>query len=143
MRRAFQKVCHALRINGDVNDPMTELIVTKIVGLAKAGDYDPDRLCSKVLISMGMGHPSFQINLQCCTRKWWAPGGGYREECVIVSSQQHETRFRCFSSSYETPGGKRTDSVGDGGAAPCGRIHILVSRDNRRSNSSLALETSD
>jgi hypothetical protein len=55
MRRAFQKVCHALRVNGDMNDPMTELIVTKIVGLAKAGDYDPDRLCSKVLTSMGMG----------------------------------------------------------------------------------------
>jgi hypothetical protein len=57
MRRAFQKVCRVLRINGDVNDPMTELIVTKIVGLAKAGDNDADRLCSKVLASMGVGSP--------------------------------------------------------------------------------------
>jgi transposase len=38
MRSAFQKACDALLLKCDVDDPMTEIIVNKIVALAKAGE---------------------------------------------------------------------------------------------------------
>jgi hypothetical protein len=49
MRSAFYRVCDVLRLNGDCEDAVTELIVTKIVELAKAGELDPERLCIDVL----------------------------------------------------------------------------------------------
>jgi hypothetical protein len=49
MRAAFYKVCDALLLNGDVDDPMTEVVVEKIVALAKAGEHDADRLAGHVL----------------------------------------------------------------------------------------------
>jgi hypothetical protein len=38
MRAAFKKVCDTLLLKCDADDPMTEIIVTKIVALAKAGE---------------------------------------------------------------------------------------------------------
>jgi hypothetical protein len=38
MRSAFQKVCDALQLKCEVGDPMTEIIVNKIVAAAKAGE---------------------------------------------------------------------------------------------------------
>ena len=52
MRAAFYKVCDALLLNGDVDDPMTEVVVDKIVALAKAGEHDADRLAEHVLNDM-------------------------------------------------------------------------------------------
>ena len=49
MRGAFYKVCDALLLKGDVDDPITEIIVDKIVALAKAGEHDADRLAELVL----------------------------------------------------------------------------------------------
>jgi hypothetical protein len=49
MRAAFHKVCDALLLNGDVDDPMTEVVVDKIVALEKAGEHDADRLTEHVL----------------------------------------------------------------------------------------------
>jgi hypothetical protein len=49
MRAAFYKVCDALLLNGDVDDPMTEVVVDKIVALAKAGEHNADRLAEHVL----------------------------------------------------------------------------------------------
>ena len=49
MRAAFYKVCDALLLDGDVDDPMTEVVVNKIVALAKAGEHDVDRLAEYVL----------------------------------------------------------------------------------------------
>jgi hypothetical protein len=49
MRAAFYKVCDALLLKGDVEDPMTEVIANKIVALAKAGEHDADRLAELVL----------------------------------------------------------------------------------------------
>ena len=42
MRLAFQKVCEALELDCKPGDPMTELVVTKIIEHAKAGEIDPD-----------------------------------------------------------------------------------------------------
>jgi hypothetical protein len=49
MRSAFRKVCDALLLRWDSGDPMTEIIVTKGVARAKAGEHDADRLAALVL----------------------------------------------------------------------------------------------
>ena len=45
----FYKVCDALLLKCDSDDPMTEIIVNKIVALAKTGERDADRLAARVL----------------------------------------------------------------------------------------------
>ena len=49
MRSAFRRVCDVLQLRCDANDPATDPIVMKIVEHAKAGEFDPDLLCSQVL----------------------------------------------------------------------------------------------
>jgi hypothetical protein len=49
MRSAFHKVCDALLLKGEVDDPITEIIASKIVALAKAGQHDANRLAELVL----------------------------------------------------------------------------------------------
>jgi hypothetical protein len=61
MRSAYYKVCDALLLTGDVDDPITEIIVNKIVALVKAGEPDADRLAEHVLndlIDEGLPPPS-------------------------------------------------------------------------------------
>jgi hypothetical protein len=53
MRTAFNRVCDILQLSCDVDDPLTDFVVTKIVRLAKAGVRDPEVLCSKVLAALG------------------------------------------------------------------------------------------
>jgi hypothetical protein len=53
MRAAFYRVCgDVLQLSCDVEDPLTEVVVAKIVELAKAGERDPDILCGKVLTDL-------------------------------------------------------------------------------------------
>jgi hypothetical protein len=52
MRLAFQKVCEALELDSKPGEPMTELVVTKIIEHAKAGEIDPERLCRQVLLEL-------------------------------------------------------------------------------------------
>jgi hypothetical protein len=52
MRAAFYRVCDVLQLSCDREDPLTEVVVTKIVELAKAGERDPEILCSKVLADL-------------------------------------------------------------------------------------------
>jgi hypothetical protein len=52
MRAAFYRVCDLLQLSCDREDPLTEIVVTKIVELAKAGERDPEILCSKVLAEL-------------------------------------------------------------------------------------------
>jgi hypothetical protein len=52
MRAAFHRVCDILQLNCDADDPMTEIVVMKIVELAKAGELDPERLCTAVLADL-------------------------------------------------------------------------------------------
>ena len=52
MRLAFQKVCEALELDCKPGDPMTELVVTKIIEHAKAGEIDPGRLCRQALLEL-------------------------------------------------------------------------------------------
>ncbi len=46
---AFEHACHALRLT-DRTDRLTEIVATKIVEAARAGDSDPDRLYEAVLL---------------------------------------------------------------------------------------------
>jgi hypothetical protein len=52
MRAAFHRVCDILQLNCDVDDPTTEIVVMKIVELAKVGELDPERLCIAVLADL-------------------------------------------------------------------------------------------
>jgi hypothetical protein len=63
MRTAFNRVCDALLLKCDRDDPMTEIIVEKIVALAKAGEHDAARLAEHVLndvVDDGRPPPSSQ-----------------------------------------------------------------------------------
>jgi hypothetical protein len=53
MREAFYRVCDILQLSFDREDPLTEIVVTKIVELAKAGERDPEILCIDVLAQLG------------------------------------------------------------------------------------------
>ena len=46
MRSAFRKVCDALLLRCDRDDPMTEIIASKIVALGKAGEHDANLTAS-------------------------------------------------------------------------------------------------
>jgi hypothetical protein len=54
MRAAFYRVCDVLQLSCDREDPLTEVVVTKIVELAKAGERDPEILCFSVLAELEM-----------------------------------------------------------------------------------------
>jgi hypothetical protein len=54
MRAAFYRVCDVLQLSCDREDPLTEVVVTKIVELAKAGERDPEKLCFAVLADLDM-----------------------------------------------------------------------------------------
>jgi hypothetical protein len=54
MRSAFHQVCDALLFN-DIDDPLTKIIVNKIVALAKAGEHDASRQAELVLNDLANG----------------------------------------------------------------------------------------
>jgi hypothetical protein len=54
MRAAFYRVCDVLQLSCDREDPLTEVVVTKIVDLAKKGERDPEKLCFTVLAELDM-----------------------------------------------------------------------------------------
>lgn len=53
MHLAYEKACAALRPGGPT-DAVNDLVATKIVELAKAGELDPERLCRRTLEHFGM-----------------------------------------------------------------------------------------
>jgi hypothetical protein len=55
-RVAFRKVCEAHQLDCKPGEPLTDLIVMKIVEYAKPGESNPDRLCRKVLLELAE-HP--------------------------------------------------------------------------------------
>lgn len=54
MRAAFNRVCDTLHLTCGREDPLTDLVVLKIVELAKAGERDPDNLCFAVVADLEM-----------------------------------------------------------------------------------------
>jgi hypothetical protein len=57
MHDAFRRVCDILQLSCDREDPLTEIVVLKIIELAKAGEYDPEVLCIDVLAELQDGTP--------------------------------------------------------------------------------------
>jgi hypothetical protein len=71
MRTAFRLVCDALQLDCRADDPMTEIVVMKVVELAKAGERDPERLCIAVLADLQLppaGVPVTQGRANHCAR---------------------------------------------------------------------------
>jgi hypothetical protein len=54
MRSPFYRVCDVLQLSCDREDPLTDVVITKIVELAKAGERDPESLCFTVLAEWDM-----------------------------------------------------------------------------------------
>ena len=52
MHDAFQRVCDILQLSCEREDPLTEIVVPKIIELAKAGECDPEVLCIDVLAEL-------------------------------------------------------------------------------------------
>jgi hypothetical protein len=52
MRSAFHKVCAVLQLDCKPDEPLTDVIVAKIIEHARAGETDPERLCSQVLMEL-------------------------------------------------------------------------------------------
>jgi hypothetical protein len=57
MRSAFHKVCAVLQLDCKPGEPLTDVIVEKIIEHARAGETDPERLCSQVLIELAEWRP--------------------------------------------------------------------------------------
>jgi hypothetical protein len=49
MYKAFQQVCTNMRLTGTKAIPVVELVAIRIVELAGAGEFDPDKLTDAVL----------------------------------------------------------------------------------------------
>jgi hypothetical protein len=56
MRAAFRRVCVVLQLDWHREDPITEIIIMKIVELAKVGEYDPMRVSECVLAELKTSH---------------------------------------------------------------------------------------
>jgi hypothetical protein len=54
IRAAFYRICDVLQLSCDREDPLTDVVVTKIVELAKGGERDPEKLCFAVLADLDM-----------------------------------------------------------------------------------------
>jgi hypothetical protein len=52
MHDAFQRVCDILQLSCDREDPLTEIVVLKIMELAKSGQREPEILCIDVLAAL-------------------------------------------------------------------------------------------
>jgi hypothetical protein len=49
MHKAFKRVCTRLRLTGPKAMPVVELVAIRIVELAHAGEFDPDKLTATVV----------------------------------------------------------------------------------------------
>jgi hypothetical protein len=58
MHAAFRRVSDILQLDRSQDELLTEIIVLKIVELAKAGERDPEVLCIDVLAELERSHPS-------------------------------------------------------------------------------------
>ena len=54
MTRAFDAACALLHLSGDAGDWMSDLVATKIIELADAGEHDASRLTARVLAEFGV-----------------------------------------------------------------------------------------
>jgi hypothetical protein len=53
MREAFRRVCDILQLECGREDKLTEVVVLKIIELARAGEHDSETLCIDTLAALG------------------------------------------------------------------------------------------
>ena len=81
MRAAFQRVCDVLQLDCGREDPMTEIIVMKIMELSKARELDPERLCIDVLAQLGTPpHRAENAGVTSHGPPWAMTSAGLKEE---------------------------------------------------------------
>ncbi len=56
MTAAYDAALQLLRLN-DRNDPVTELVATKIIQIFQLGETDPPRICARALKELGVPIP--------------------------------------------------------------------------------------
>jgi hypothetical protein len=56
MQGAFRRICDVLQLDCGRDDSMTEIVVIKIVELAKAGEHDPVQVSERVLAELASSH---------------------------------------------------------------------------------------
>ena len=49
MRSVLEKVCDALLLKGEKDNPMTEMIADRIIALWRTGEHDPNKMASRIL----------------------------------------------------------------------------------------------
>ena len=49
MRSVLEKVCDALHLKGERDDPMTDIIADRVIALWRTGEHDPVKMASRVL----------------------------------------------------------------------------------------------
>jgi hypothetical protein len=59
MQAAYYKACAQLGLS-PASDPITEILVTKIIDLGAAGECDPHRLC-EIVVSDFRAHPTLFV----------------------------------------------------------------------------------
>jgi hypothetical protein len=78
MRLAFHRACEALQLQG-TSDACTEIVGAKIIELAKSGEFDADRLCSRVLVDLAKECPTLH-NANAAERRKGEKDPGAREK---------------------------------------------------------------
>jgi hypothetical protein len=64
MHKAFRVVCTRMRLKGTKSAPIIELVAIKIVELARAGEFDAEKLIEGVLSELGTtGNPARSSSL--------------------------------------------------------------------------------
>jgi hypothetical protein len=53
---AYEAALQLLRLT-DRNDPVTEIVAKKIIGVARAGERDPAKICARALKELGIPLP--------------------------------------------------------------------------------------
>ena len=56
MRKAFDAVCARLELSAGTEDQATELVASKIIELARAGERNAERLTARALAEFGVGN---------------------------------------------------------------------------------------
>ena len=57
LRAAFTKVCEALDLSCEPEDPATDLVAMKIIEVAAQAQFDPDRICALVVAQLKTSQP--------------------------------------------------------------------------------------
>jgi hypothetical protein len=50
---AYERACESLLLNNRKDDPLSELVASKIIEVAQTGERDPIRICARAISELG------------------------------------------------------------------------------------------